>query len=345
MSDSGATYSQSGVDIEAGAKAVELIGASVKSTLRQGVLTDIGGFGGLFAIDKSKYDDLVLVSATDGVGTKLKIAQMMDQHGSVGIDLVAMCADDVVVSGAEPLFFLDYIAIGRLVPEKVADIVSGIAQGCKMAGCALLGGETAEHPGVMAPGDYDLAGFCVGVVDRAKIIDGSKVVPGDKILGLASSGIHSNGYSLVRSVFFKDGYHRLGEKIGEFKKTLGQELLTPTRIYTRSILKVLDDFELKAVSHITGGGITENLPRVLPTGLGARVDLASWPVPKIFELIAQEGEVAKDEMLKVFNMGIGMAVVVDPTQAAEVKSAFEKLGERVFEIGKVAKAISGVEYV
>ncbi len=343
--ESGATYAGAGVDIAAGAKAVELMKGAVKSTMRPEVLGGIGGFGGLFSLGASKYKDPILVSATDGVGTKLKLAQEMDEHGSVGIDLVAMCADDIVVSGAEPLFFLDYIAIGRLIPEKVAQIVTGIAEGCKQAGCALLGGETAEHPGVMAEDDYDLAGFCVGVVEKEKIIDGSKVQTGDAILGLASSGVHSNGYSLVRKIFFDGGYERLSENIPEFEKSLGEELLTPTKIYAKSILKVLADFELKAISHITGGGITENLPRVLPSGLGARIDSSAWPVPKIFKLIQEEGKVAESEMLKAFNMGVGMAVVVSKDLAVPVKRAFERAGEKVFEIGEIVKGINGVEYV
>ncbi|MDI6800176.1 MAG: phosphoribosylformylglycinamidine cyclo-ligase [Actinomycetota bacterium] len=341
----GATYQKSGVDIEAGARAVGLMGGAVRSTKRPEVLGRIGGFGGLFALDKSRYKEPVLVSGADGVGTKLKLAQMMDLHGSVGIDLVAMCADDVVALGAEPLFLLDYIAIGKLVPEKVATIVTGIAEGCKMAGCALLGGETAEHPGVMDEGDYDLAGFCVGIVEKEKIIDGSKIEPGDKILGLASSGLHSNGYSLVRSIFFKEGYQRLGENLPKLGKTLGQELLTPTRIYARSILKILGEFDLKGISHITGGGITENLPRIIPEGLGAKIDKSSWSVPRVFELIRFEGGVTEPEMFKAFNMGIGMAVVVSKEVAPSVKRAFEETGETVFEIGEVARGAEGVEYV
>ncbi|HAW60424.1 MAG TPA: phosphoribosylformylglycinamidine cyclo-ligase, partial [Actinobacteria bacterium] len=282
------TYKKAGVDIEAGAKAVELMKAAVKSTFRPEVLTEIGGFGGLFAFDGEKYKEPVLVSAADGVGTKLKIAQLMDRHEMVGIDLVAMCADDVVVAGAEPLFFLDYIAIGKVVPEKVAKIVGGIAEGCRMAGCALIGGEVAEHPGVMPPDEYDLAGFAVGVVERAKIIDGSSIGEGDVVLGLASSGLHSNGYSLVRKLIDKFKLS-LSDKPAGLVRSLGEELLIPTKVYTKSILKLLGRHEVHGLAHITGGGLIENIPRILPRNADAAIDLSSWSPPPIFEFLRKLG--------------------------------------------------------
>ncbi|MDO8885614.1 phosphoribosylformylglycinamidine cyclo-ligase [Candidatus Oleimmundimicrobium sp.] len=338
-------YKQAGVDIEAGAKAVELMKKEVKSTFRPEVLTEIGGFGGLFSFDKDKYKEPVLVSGTDGVGTKLKIAQIMDKHDTVGIDLVAMCVDDIVVSGAEPLFFLDYIAIGKLIPEKVARIVAGVASGCRMAGCALLGGETAEHPGVMPPNDYDLAGFCVGVVEKSKIIDGSKIKEGDIILGLASSGLHSNGYSLVRKLFLEKGNYSLEESVPGLDCALGEELLKPTKIYASSILKITKLFSIKGIAHITGGGITENIPRVLPEGCDAKIDLSSWSIPPIFKLIQKEADIDKEEMFKTFNMGIGMAVTVSPKEVDSVEELLSKEGERVFKIGEVVLGRREVAYV
>jgi len=339
------TYKQAGVDIEAGAKAVELMKKEVKSTFRPEVLTGVGDFGGFFCFNKDRYEEPVLVSGTDGVGTKLKIAQMMDRHDTVGIDLVAMCVDDIVVSGAEPLFFLDYIATGKLIPEKIAQIVSGIALGCKTAGCALLGGETAEHPGVMAPDDYDLAGFCVGVVDKNKIIDGFDIKEGDIILGLASSGLHSNGYSLVRKIFLNEEASLLDKDFPELDCALGEELLKPTKIYAPSILKVTKLFDVKGIAHITGGGITENVPRILPEDCDAKIDLSSWDVPPIFKLIQKEAKIDDGEMLKTFNMGIGMAVIVSPEEADSVEELLNKEGERVFRIGEVAPGKKEVTYV
>ena len=338
------TYKQAGVDTGAGAKAVELMKEEVKSTFRSEVLTEIGGFGGLFGFNKAAYKEPVLVSGTDGVGTKLKIAQMIDKHDTVGIDLVAMCVDDIVVSGAEPLFFLDYIAIGKLIPEKVAQIVAGIASGCRMAGCALLGGETAEHPGVMAPEDYDLAGFCVGVVDRNEIIDGFGIREGDKVLGLASSGLHSNGYSLVRKVFLEEGNHSLNKNLTELGCTLGEELLKPTKIYVSSVLKAIKQCEIKGMAHITGGGITENVPRILPENYDAKINLSSWDAPSIFKFIQKEADIDEEEMFKTFNMGIGMVIVVPPENISSVKSFLAKEGEDVFEIGEVISGGGEVVY-
>ncbi len=339
------TYKQAGVDIEAGAKAVELMKEEVKSTFRPEVLTGVGDFGGFFCFNKDRYEEPVLVSGTDGVGTKLKIAQMMDRHDTVGIDLVAMCVDDIVVSGAEPLFFLDYIATGKLIPEKIAQIVSGIALGCKTAGCALLGGETAEHPGVITPDDYDLAGFCVGVVDKNKIIDGLDIKEGDIILGLASSGLHSNGYSLVRKIFLNEKASQLDKDFPELDCTLGEEFLKPTKIYAPSILKATKLFDVKGIAHITGGGITENVPRILPEDCNAKIDLSSWDVPPIFKLIQKEAKIDDGEMLKTFNMGIGMAVIVSPEEADLVEESLNKEGERVFRIGEVTPGEKEMTYV
>ncbi len=339
------TYKQAGVDTGAGAKAVELMKEEVKSTFRSEVLTEIGGFGGLFGFNKAAYKEPVLVSGTDGVGTKLKIAQMIDKHDTVGIDLVAMCVDDILVSGAEPLFFLDYIAIGKLIPEKVAQIVAGIASGCRMAGCALLGGETAEHPGVMAPEDYDLAGFCVGVVDRNEIIDGSGIREGDKVLGLASSGLHSNGYSLVRKVFLEEGNHSLNKNLTELGCTLGEELLKPTKIYVSSVLKAIKQCEIKGMAHITGGGITENVPRILPENYDAKINLSSWDTPPIFELIQEIGKIDEEEMLKTFNMGVGMVIITSPKEASSLIEFLSKEREKVFRIGEVVLGKGEVAYV
>ncbi|HDP69316.1 MAG TPA: phosphoribosylformylglycinamidine cyclo-ligase [Actinobacteria bacterium] len=339
------SYKQAGVDIEAGAEAVRLMKKAVKSTFRPEALAEIGGFGGLFRFNKDKYKEPVLVSGTDGVGTKLKIAQMMNKHDTVGIDLVAMCVDDIVVSGAEPLFFLDYIAIGKIIPEKIAQIVSGIAFGCKEAGCALLGGETAEHPGVMAPDDYDLAGFCVGVVDKSEIIDGSSIKEGDIILGLASSGLHSNGYSLVRKIFLEEGKYSLDKDLSELGCSLGAELLKPTKIYAPSVLRAIEKHDVKGIAHITGGGITENLPRILPDGCDAKIDLSSWSVTPVFKLIQREAGIDGEEMFKTFNMGVGMVVITSPEEAPSLKKFLSKEGERVLNMGEVVSGKGEVVYV
>lgn len=329
-------YREAGVDIDAGARAVELIKETVRSTFRPEVLTDIGGFGGLFALDKNVWREPVLVSATDGVGTKLAIAQAVDRHDTVGVDLVAMCANDVVTSGAEPLFFLDYIACGTLVPERIAEIVKGIAQGCRQAGCALLGGETAEHPGVMGPADYDLAGFCVGVVEKDAIIDGSTVGAGDVVLGLASNGLHSNGFSLVRRIVADAGIGNLAAAhIGQMQCSWAEELLRPTRIYARPLRALAKTVRVKALAHITGGGLVGNIARVLPAGLQARIDPSAWDAEPIFGLLQGLGDVAESEMYRTFNMGIGMTVVVGADEAKAATRVLQDGGENVREIGRI----------
>ena len=304
-----ASYAAAGVNIEAGYEGIRLMKRHIKRTLIPGVVSDIGGFGGLFRPNLSDIKDPVLVSGTDGVGTKQRIAQLMDCHDSVGIDCVAMCVNDIVCCGAKPLFFLDYIAIGKNDPEKVATLVSGVAEGCVQAGCALIGGETAEHPGTMKPDDYDLAGFSVGIVDREQILCKESVCAGDIVLGLPSSGIHSNGYSLVRKIF--DVEHAdLGTNVPELGVSLGEALLTPTRIYVKPVLEALKTGGIHGISHITGGGFYENIPRCLPAGLTAKISKASIPVLPIFSLIQQFGNIPERDMYNTFNMGIGMSLVV-----------------------------------
>jgi len=339
------SYREAGVDIEEGARAVERIRADVRSTYRPEVLGDIGGFGGMFSAKFADMDDPVLVSGADGVGTKLKVAQLLGRHDTVGIDLVAMCANDVLVSGAEPLFFLDYIAIGKVTADRVGQIVSGIAEGCRQAGCALLGGETAEHPGVMSPDDYDLSGFCVGVVDRPDIVDGSEIREGDVVLGLTSSGLHSNGYSLVRRLLV-DGHEReLGLPRVDFGgRSLGDVLLEPTRLYAKAILRLLDEVDVKGMAHITGGGITENLNRVLPKAVDARVHRGAWKVPQIFEVLRRAGELSDDELFRTFNMGIGFCVVIEPAEAPGAASLLREAGETVVEIGEIVPGSGEVSY-
>ncbi|MHB0977601.1 MAG: phosphoribosylformylglycinamidine cyclo-ligase [Candidatus Aquicultorales bacterium] len=319
----GATYRQAGVDIGAGDKAVELMKESIAATMRPEVIGGIGGFGGLFELP-SGYRKPVLVGATDGVGTKLKVAQALDEHSSVGIDLVAMCVNDVLVQGAEPLFFLDYLATGKLEPEKAATVVSGVARGCEEAGCALLGGETAEMPGFYAPGEYDLAGFAVGVVDKESILDGSSVAPGDVLLGIPSNGLHSNGFSLVRYLVEREGIDLSDEF--EQGRTLGEELLRPTAIYVKRLLPLAREGLIKAMAHITGGGITNNLPRVLPAGRGALVDPNSWEIPGVFKYLQRIGEIDDEEMLSTFNMGLGMILVVDRVSLEAVEDRLAAYG-------------------
>ncbi len=341
------TYRDAGVDTAEGARAVERIRKAVRSTYRCEVIGDIGGFGALF--DASAFKQMrqpVLVSGADGVGTKLQVARLLDVHDTVGIDLVAMCVNDVLVAGAEPLFFLDYIATGRLDSERVSAIVDGIAAGCRQAGCSLIGGETAEHPGVMADDDYDLSGFCVGVVDKPDIIDGSDVRPGDSILGLASSGLHSNGFSLVRRVLVEGHEDEFGLQRTDFGgATLGEVLLTPTRIYVASILGLLaSEVPVKAMAHITGGGITENLARPLPSDCDARIVKGAWPVPSIFGLLAKEAALPDEEMYRTFNMGIGFIVIVDASKAADAAALLRETGEKVYEIGEVTDGHGRVFY-
>ncbi|MBS3909796.1 MAG: phosphoribosylformylglycinamidine cyclo-ligase [Actinobacteria bacterium] len=340
----GLTYKDAGVDIDAGEKVVELIKKSVRSTFRPGVLTDIGGFGGLFSLDTARYKEPVLVSGTDGVGTKLKIAQALNRHDTVGIDLVAMCVNDILVQGAEPLFFLDYFATGTLEPHQAAAVIEGIAEGCRQAGCALLGGETAEMPGFYEPGEYDLAGFAVGVVDKPDIITGEKIEKGDVILGLASSGLHSNGYSLVRKLV-DDGGFLLERAYWDGGRSLGEELIEPTRIYVKSIRMLMREFNIKGLAHITGGGLTNNIPRILPRTVDAELALGSWETTPVIEFVQREGGVALDEMLKTFNMGIGMVVVVAKGDAEKARDILIAEGEEVYVIGEVVAGKGETRYV
>lgn len=333
------TYKNAGVDIDEGNRFVKLIKDSVRRTYRKEVIGGIGGFGALFSGRFKAMKDPVLVSSTDGVGTKLKLAFMTNRHDTIGIDLVAMSVNDVLVSGAEPLFFLDYFACSKLKAETAAQVVMGIAKGCKEAGCSLVGGETAEMPGMYSEGEYDLAGFVVGVVDRKKIIDGSKIKPGDCLIGLASSGLHSNGYSLARKVVFE----KLGLGVNDAPVELdgvdvGTALLKPTRIYVKPVLNILKEFNVLALAHITGGGFTDNIPRVLPRGVKAVIQKGSWPVPAIFKLISAGGNVKESEMLRTFNCGIGLLLVVKKRDASAIIKRFKALKEKAFIIGEVASA-------
>lgn len=342
------TYKDAGVDIEAGASAVEAIRESVRSTYRPEVIGDIGGFGGLFNASALKgMEEPILVSGTDGVGTKLLLAQRFGRHVTVGIDLVAMCANDVVVVGAEPLFFLDYIAIGKVVPELTAKIVGGIAEGCRLAGAALIGGEMAEHPGAMESEDYDLSGFCVGVVDRPRMIDGSALAEGDVLLGVASSGLHSNGYSLVRAALTDrlTDDELLAARDDLDGGSLADALLAPTRIYARAVASLLEaGVPVSAIAHVTGGGITENVNRPLPDTLDAVVELGSWPVPRVIEVVRDAAGLTDDEAYKTFNMGIGLVVAVRPDNAAAARVALESVGESVFTIGSIEAGTGKVVY-
>lgn len=337
-------YKWAGVDIEAAERAVELIKEKVASTSRPEVLTDIGGFSAMFELDLSRYQNPVIVSSSDGVGTKLKLAQMLDKHDTVGIDLVAMCADDVVTCGAEPLLFQDYISTGRVEPERIARIVEGVTEGCRKAGCSLVGGEIAEHPGVMDPDDYDLVGFCVGVVEKGKIIDGARVKPEDRVIGIVSSGIHSNGFSLVRKLLFDSGDFNLDDQIKELAYPLGLELLTPSYIYSQVVLKIARQCDLKAVAHVTGGGITENLPRVIPPDTNAEIFLGSWPVKNIFTFIQRVGEIDLFEMLRVFNMGLGMLLVVAPTDSRKALEILDMNLYRAYVVGEIVEGSGQVRY-
>lgn len=340
------TYKKSGVDIDKGNRLVDIIKPFTKSTFNSDVINDIGSFGALYKISRPKHTNPVLVSSTDGVGTKLNIAFQLNKHDTVGIDLVAMCVNDILTSGARPLFFLDYFATGKLSTKKAADVIKGIAEGCRMSGCALIGGETAEMPGFYNPGEYDLAGFSVGIVDRKKIIDGTKIKAGDAIIGLSSSGLHSNGYSLARKLFFDLKKYTPRKKLKELGCTIGEELLKPTKIYVRSILKLLQGYRIKGLAHITGGGITENLPRVLPKkGLAAIIEKGSWPVQSVFSYIQKEGKVSEDEMYKTFNMGIGFVIVVNNRDAQKVIRRLKNLGENAYIIGEVSKGRKGVKYI
>lgn len=329
-----ANYKDAGVDVHAGYKAVELMKKHIKKTMRPEVLTDIGGFGGLFSLESMTLQKPVLVSGTDGVGTKLKLAFLMDRHDTVGIDCVAMCVNDIVCSGAQPLFFLDYIATGKNYPEKIESIVKGVAEGCQMAGCALIGGETAEMPGFYPEDEYDLAGFSVGIVDRDQIIDGSKIQAGDKLIGIASSGVHSNGFSLVRKLFpmTREG---LNQWYDELNGCLGDVLLRPTKIYVKTVQSLMQKFELKGIAHITGGGFVENIPRMLHTeGLRIAIQKGSWTVPPIFALMQRLGNISEKDIYNTFNMGIGMVLAVDAAIAEAVVGTLKHLGEEAWCIGE-----------
>lgn len=340
-------YKQAGVDVEAGYESVRLIKDDVKKTAIEGVLGSIGGFGGLFEIPKG-YENPVLVSGTDGVGTKIKIAFLLDKHDTIGQDCVAMCVNDIACSGAKPLFFLDYIAIGKNIPTKVASIVKGVADGCVKAGCALVGGETAEHPGLMPEDEYDVAGFSVGVVEKSQITDGTKAKAGDVLIGIASSGVHSNGYSLVRKVFGIDGENAknvLETYSEELGKTIGEELLTPTRIYVKPLLKLIDEVGINTVSHITGGGFIENVPRMLPDGLKAVIKKGTWEILPVFNLMQKMSDIPERDMYNTFNMGLGMIVAVDSDKAEKAVKCLEEAGEKAYIIGNLEDGEKSVEIV
>lgn len=330
------TYKDAGVDTKEGEKAVKLMKGHVQKTFNSNVLNGLGGFGSLFKLDLTDIKEPVLVSGTDGVGTKLKIAFLMDRHDTVGQDCVAMCVNDILCQGAKPLFFLDYIAMGKVEAEKIADIVKGIADGCVRAGCALVGGETAEMPGFYSDGEYDLAGFAVGVVDRDKIIDGSKITEGDVLIGLHSTGLHSNGYSLARKLFLEQMGLSVADDIPELNMTLGEALLTPTKIYAKEC-EALSSLPIKGIIHITGGGFFENIPRIIPKGLGVEIALGSWDVPPIFSYIQKCGKIETEEMYATFNMGIGMMMIAHEVEAFKVIAKLSNLGEKAAIIGKIVK--------
>jgi phosphoribosylformylglycinamidine cyclo-ligase len=339
--DSPLTYRDAGVDIEAGESLVERIKPLVQKTQRPECLGNIGGFGGLFELPIDRYRRPVLVSGTDGVGTKLKLAVILDRHDTIGIDLVAMCVNDVLVLGAEPLYFLDYFATGRLSPEHAQSVIAGIASGCEAAGAALIGGETAEMPGMYSPGDYDLAGFCVGVVEKDQIIDGSHIRAGDQVLGLASSGLHSNGYSLARAVLERS-HATLDQPIGE--TTLGEALLAPTRIYVRPILALLKAVPIHGIAHITGGGLPGNIPRILPDNCDCRIDTTAWPRSEIFQWLQSEGSIDDTEMLRTFNCGIGLVIIVPSDTAAQAHEMLKASGETVYRLGEVQAGGQGIVF-
>ena len=335
------SYKEAGVDITAGYRAVELMKKHVARTMPDGK-ADIGGFGGLFPLDMTGMKEPVLVSGTDGVGTKLRIAQLLDKHDTIGIDCVAMCVNDIICCGAKPLLFLDYIACGKNVPERIAEIVGGVAEGCVQAGCALVGGETAEHPGTMAEDDYDLAGFSVGIVDKSKVIDNSKMQAGDVMIALPSSGVHSNGFSLVRKVF--DVEHcDLKAPVEELNgASLGETLLAPTRIYVKPVLAVMKEVTIKGISHITGGGFYENMPRSIPKGLGVKIEKSAVRVPPIFSLIQKRGNISEHDMFNTFNMGVGMSVVVAKEDAERAVELFKANGEEAYILGTIVESEDGV---
>lgn len=332
------SYAAAGVDITAGYKAVELMKQHIARTMVNGKSSDIGGFGGLFELDITDMKNPVLVSGTDGVGTKLKLAFLMDKHDTVGIDCVAMCVNDIICCGAKPLFFLDYIACGKNYPEKIAEIVSGIAEGCVQSGCELIGGETAEMPGFYSEDEYDLAGFSVGAVDKAKVLDKTKVKEGDVIIGLASSGVHSNGFSLVRKVFDVENVDLKAPVEALGGASLGDTLLTPTKIYVKPMLELFKSVDVKAVSHITGGGFYENIPRSIPDGFCAKIDKSSLKILPVFKLLAEQGNIPEHDMFNTFNMGVGMSVVVSREEAARALEILKEAGEEAYVIGEIIKA-------
>jgi phosphoribosylformylglycinamidine cyclo-ligase len=336
-------YRQAGVDIEAGYESVERMKKHTARTARAGVLGQVGGFGGMFDLSALNLKEPVLVSGTDGVGTKLKLAFMMDQHDTIGIDCVAMCVNDIVVQGAEPLYFLDYIACGKAVPEKIEQIVKGIADGCVLANCALIGGETAEMPGLYDLNEYDLAGFSAGAVEKQNLITGEHITAGDVLIGLASSGIHSNGYSLVRKICFEQNAFSVSETFPELGCTLGEELLKPTRIYVKPVLEAMKEWPIKGMAHITGGGFIENIPRMLPEHLGASIELESWPILPVFEFLGREGGLDRKEMFNIFNMGIGFVLAVKEEHAEKLISFFNQQGEKAYKIGSIVEQ-TGVHF-
>ena len=333
----GKSYKEAGVDIDLANQIVKEIKPLIGKTSIPGVLSGIGGFGGLFSLTGQKYKEPVLVSSTDGVGTKLKIAFTLNKHNTVGIDLVAMSVNDIVTCGAKPLFFLDYISISKLSKKVVVELIKGITEGCKMAECALLGGETAEMPGFYPEGEYDLAGFAVGVVEKSKIIDGRKIREGDSIIGIASNGLHSNGFSLARKVLLEEKRYDLEKTAPSLKKTLGEELLAPTRIYVQPVLHLLEKYKILGIAHITGGGLLENIPRILPKEVSVKIDRESWPTPSIFSLIQKEGKISDEEMYRTFNMGIGIALIVRPDKAKEIIKELKQMNFSSYLIGRVVK--------
>ena len=338
------SYKAAGVDVTAGYEGVKLMKKDVERTFIPGVLTGIGGFGGLFQPDLSGIKEPVFVSGTDGVGTKLKLSMLLDKHDTIGIDAVAMCVNDIICCGAKPLFFLDYIACGKNIPEKIAAIVKGVADGCVQSGCALIGGETAEHPGMMPDDEYDIAGFAVGVVDKSKIIDNTRMREGDVIVGLASTGVHRNGFSLVRKVFDITKRESL-EKVLPDGRTLGEALLTPTQLYVKPVLDLISKVEVKGISHITGGGFYENVPRSIPDGFMARVNKSAFPVPDIFRYLQETGHIPERDMYNTFNMGIGMTCTVAPDKADEAVHILEENGIKAYCIGEIVKGDEGIEII
>ncbi|MBM0067548.1 phosphoribosylformylglycinamidine cyclo-ligase [Alkalicoccobacillus gibsonii] len=344
MSDA---YKQAGVDIEAGYESVKRMGQHVKRTARAGVLGGLGGFGGNFDLSSLNYKEPVLVSGTDGVGTKLMLAFMMDKHDTIGVDAVAMCVNDIVVQGAEPLYFLDYIACGKADPARIEAIVKGVADGCEQAGCALIGGETAEMPGMYDPEEYDLAGFSVGAVEKSALITGDAIKPGNVVIGLSSSGLHSNGFSLVRHILLEKSGYALTDQVDGLEDSLGEVLLTPTKIYVKPLLAAIKHHTVNGLAHITGGGFYENVPRMLPAGTKVEIDNGSWPIPAIFNVLKREGELSEKDLFSTFNMGIGMMLVVPEEEHLDVIRTLEAEGEQAYIIGRVTEgegvAIGGID--